>query len=127
MKRVYNRGTGEELAFLASCALHLLDRRYWIIGVRYPVRGTRFDIVARHPERPELVLVEAKLRRDRQVRPYEVRALHAALAKTDVCAGVQGVFMTNSSLSQDALAAAQERGIEVVERVPLLFDARARE
>lgn len=118
-RRVYARGTaGVELGFLMSCALWLLDRRYEILGVRYPVEGTRFDLVARCMNGVR-VLVEAKYRSGRTVRPSEVREFRDKLE--EMGEDDRGVFMTNSRFSRKALRVAEACGLETVENVPLVF------
>lgn len=126
-KPVWSRGRSTvELPFLMSCALHLLDRRYWIIGVRYPWYGTRFDLVVRDPSAGnQVVLVEAKFRSDgRSVRPSEVERFSAELAKVAVASTSyfsRGYFMTNSRFSPQALELAHKLGIRVFPNVSLLF------
>lgn len=127
MRRVYERGTrGVELPYLLSVVLHLMDRRYWILGIRYPVAGTRFDVVAKHRgEAKSLVLVEAKYRRQgRLVRPYEVKRFAASVRETGqaLCHdAVEAWVVTNTGFSEQALEAVREHGVRPVDHVPLLF------
>lgn len=87
-KPKYLRARGRktiELPFLMSCALYLLDRRYWIVGVRYPWYGVRFDLVVRDPSlSSQTGLVEVKYRGDgRPVRPYEDRAFSQGSSESE--------------------------------------------
>lgn len=127
---VYNRGKDTmELPFLASCAVYLLDRRFWVLGIRFPFRGFRFDVLAKIPSVTEnVVLVEAKYRSDRRkVRPYEVKrfAKEVAQAKDGMqgCV-VQAFFMTNTGLSKQAVTMARKSRIRFFQKVPMLFDLR---
>lgn len=129
-KALKKRGTKTlELPFLMSCALHLLDRRYWIIGVRYPWYGVRFDLVVRDPANNDSVaLIEAKYRSDqRPVRPYEIERFRNELANA-MSAGTslhsKGYFMTNTSFSQRSLELAKRYGIRTFSHIPLLFELR---
>lgn len=127
MARIYSRGVKTvELPFLMSCALYLLDRRYWIVGVRYPWYGTRFDLVVRDPSLSAQVgLVEVKYRGDeRPVRPYEVERFRKELLRV-AYAGASyhrlALFMTNTRFSEEARKLADEYGIRTMENVPVLF------
>lgn len=125
-KRVYSRGKGTvELPFLMSCVLFLLDRRFWILGIRSPLGKVRFDVVAKYAWTADhAVLVEAKYRGDgRPVRPYEIKRFHEELeaARKSIGSNVYGMFMTNSFFSREALELARKRQIRTIPNVPLIF------
>lgn len=127
--RLRGRGVeGVEFPFLVSCAVWLLDRRYWILGLRRAWKGTRFDVVAQHPSKEAgVVLVEGKYRSDRPVRPHEVREFAEQLETLRLGEpGTEflGLFMTNSGYSRTALEAAEEHGVRTVSNVPVLFKLR---
>lgn len=130
MKRVYGRGKKTvELPYLLSCALFLLDRRFWLLGVRYPLCGPRFDLLAMLPSMVEnVVLVEAKYRGDgRPVRPSEVKRFSKEIATVKEKLPrviVRGYFMTNTKFSEEALRLAMEKKILTFQKVPLLFDLK---
>lgn len=114
-----------ELPFLMSCALYLLDRRYWIVGVRYPWYGVRFDLVVRDPSLSgQTGLVEVKYRGDgRPVRPYEVERFRKEVMKagaTTYCG--LAIFMTNTKFSEKARELGIRYGIRLLSNVPLLFE-----
>lgn len=116
-----------ELPFLMSCALHLLDRRYWIVGVRYPWFGVRFDLVVLDPSlSAQTGLVEVKYRGDgRPVRPYEVERFREEVQRARSGATTYhglAIFMTNTRLSKKARELAIGYGIRVLESVPVLFE-----
>jgi hypothetical protein len=116
-----------ELPFLMSCALYLLDRRYWIVGVRYPWYGVRFDLVVRDPSLSgQTGLVEVKYRGDgRPVRPYEVERFRKEVAKARTGATTYcglAIFMTNTRFSKKARELGIRYGIRLIENVSLLFE-----
>ncbi|MBI4392580.1 MAG: hypothetical protein HY556_02120 [Euryarchaeota archaeon] len=125
----YLRSRGQktiELPYLMSCASYLLDRRYWILGIRYPWHGTRFDLVIRDPSlNAQVVLVEAKYRADgRPVRPYEIERFHQELAKATADNNFylgRAFFMTNTNYSPQALETARKYGIRTFSNVPLIY------
>lgn len=114
-----------ELPYLVSCAMHLLDRRFWILGVRLPLGRIRYDLVVKYAwTKDHVVLVEAKYRGDgRPVRPYEVERFHAELeeARKHLGSHVYGLFMTNTRFSEKALQRLREHGIRALPNMPLLF------
>lgn len=130
MKRVYDRGTKTvELPQLLACALFLLDRRFWILGVRYPLCNIRFDLLAMVPSLMEnVILVEVKFRGDRRpVRPSEVKRFSkeiAAVKEKLPRVIVRGFFMTNTRFSEEALKLAIEKKILTFQKVPLLFELK---
>lgn len=124
---VYRRGMNTiELPFLVSCALHLLDRRIWVLGIRHPLHGIRFDLLGKIPSVQEnVVLVECKYRADgRPVRPYEIKRFASEVAtvkgKQPACF-VTPFFMANGSFSKQALEAARRHRIRKFPKVPLLL------
>jgi len=129
-RRINARGARTiELPFLASCAMHLLDRRYWILGIRYSWYGIEFDLVVRDPAlNAHVVLVEAKFRRGgRSIRPSEIVRFRDRLQKASVSGSSyygRGFFMTNSKFSTRALDLCKEYGIRPFPEVPLIFESR---
>jgi hypothetical protein len=126
-RSVYKRGMSTiELPFLVSCALHLLDRRIWVLGIRHPLHGIRFDLLGKVPSVAEnVVLVECKYRKDgRPVRPYEIQRFASEVAivkgKQPACF-VTPFFMASGSFSKQALEAARRHRIRTFAKVPLLF------
>lgn len=126
-RRLHGRGNGTvELPYLASVAIHLLDLRFWILGIRFPYRGTRFDVLAKLPSVTEnVILVEAKYRSDgRPVKPHEIerfaKDVNRIKAEMEACI-VQGFFVTNTRLSTRAIDAATKHQIRIFQHVPLLF------
>jgi restriction endonuclease len=131
-RAIYDRGNStDELACLASAMIHLINRRYWILGVRQPVEGIRFDLVAQLPSAvTNVILVEVKYRADRPVRPGEVGRFAeevATVRKGLPESQVTGVFMTNSSFSKGALEAIRKHRLQGFSHVPMLFDTRPRQ
>lgn len=126
-RRVHKRGNATiELPYLASVALHLLDLRFWVLGIRYPFRGTRFDVLAMLPSAVEnVILVECKYRSDaRPVKPSEVKAFAKQVERIKAEMApliVQGFFVTNTRLSQQAVDVASEKEIRFFQHVPLVF------
>lgn len=119
-----------EAAYLASVCLFLLDRQYSVLGVRKEWRGKRFDLVARDRWKDDrVVLVEAKYRSDRKVRPSEVERFRKRLE--EVAPGRDhsyyiGVFVTNTEFSEKSLRLARKFGFKTFSNVPLLFNVRDR-
>lgn len=127
VRKVYRRGRGTiEFPFLLSCAVFLLDRRFWILGIRHPLAGIRFDLLAKVPSVVDnVMLVEVKYRGDgRKIRPSEVErfAKEVLLARNAMpkCV-VRSCFMTNSTFSDKSLNSANNNEIRTFEKVPLLF------
>lgn len=124
-------GSGRvEAAYLASVCLFLLDRQYSVLGIRKEWRGKRFDLVARDRwKNDRVVLVEAKYRSDRKVRPSEVERFRGRLeevAPGDDASYYIGVFVTNTDFSQKSLRLARKYGFKTFSNVPLLFTVRDR-
>ncbi|MBI4392721.1 MAG: hypothetical protein HY556_02850 [Euryarchaeota archaeon] len=118
-----------ELPYLMSCANFLLDRRYWILGIRYPWYGIRFDIVIRDQSlNAQVILVEAKYRSDqRQIRPSEIEHFHHELKRANsdtIFYNGRAFFMTNTTLSEKALELARKHGIRTFPNVPLIYKLR---
>lgn len=119
----------KELPFLMSCASYLLDRRYWITGIRRTWNGPRFDLTVIQPEgrrrKGRMYLVEAKYRSNgRTIRPSEIKKFHERLKKASPTdSGYKGmsIFMTNTRFSQKSLELAKECGMKAVDNVPVLF------
>lgn len=133
VRPVYERGTSTvEFPFLLSCAVFLLDRRFWILGIRYPLCGIRFDLLAKIPSIVEnVMLVEAKYRNDgRPVRPHEVKRFVGEVTKIKEALPnciVQGAFTTNTKFSEKSIVLATKHGIRIFPRVPLLFELKDKE
>ena len=129
MKKLTNRGAKTvELPFLMSCALHLLSRRYWLIGLRYAWYGVEFDLVVRDPSaNAHVVLVECKFRSGgRKIRPSDVENFRERLARASSSGSYygRGFFMANTTFSEKALELCKEYGIRPFIEVPELFELK---